>query len=1108
MIKSCHQKKTKVLFSTIFVCLFSSWIIFWLYSTALAQDTSLKRVLILHSYHKGHSWNDKISLGIESVLNETEQNMELFFEFMDTKRNYDNQHLENLTQLLKHKYRDKAIDVVISSDDHAFNFLFSHSATLFPGIPIAFCGVNDFKKSSIPKDKQYTGVIESPDLEKTVALAMQLHPKTKKIFALVDKTVSGIALRKQLGEIIPHFNKKINFELSNEIERPSIIKQLKELPEESIVLWLTLFSDKYNNRISINDVKKMLKKHCNVPVYSLWEEYLGMGIVGGKLINGYFQGKTAATMAQKILQGEKANNIPIINKSPNPYEFDYNLLSRFNIDIKQLPADSIVINRPDSFYSLHRQLVWSIAACMVILLSIIAFLGSHILYRKNAEKQIRSSKELLEKIINSVPQSIFWKDRTGRYLGCNKAYALITGVKEPSRIIGLTCADLPGSSEEIANFQTNDRKVMATGKPKTNIIEKTHNADGKQAWIKTSIAPLQDEEGKIFGMLGIFDDITRQKEMEKALEKKIITLTLPLDNPDGIEFEDLFDLKETQKIQDEFAKAMGVASLITRPDGTPITAPSNFCRFCSMIRCTPTGLSNCIASDESQGRPIKGGPNISCCLSAGILGGVVAVEIRGRHLGSWGIGQVRDENNLTTEKQIKEYALGIGADQEELIKAYKEIPSMSRKHFEDITQVLYNLINYWSTMAYQNLQQARLISDLKRSQHEREQLQSQLIQAQKMEAIGRLAGGVAHDFNNMLTTILANAEIALLTMPPDAKFTNNIKEIVKASKQSSDLTRQLLGFARKQAIAPKILDLNQVVGDLTKMLRRLIGESIDLEWRPLADLWPVKADTGQITQILTNLCANARDGIQGVGKIIIETANTTLDKNYCITHEAGIPGDYTCICVSDTGCGMTKETMDNIFEPFFTTKTEGKGTGLGLATVYGIVQQNKGAIEVDSELDIGSTFKIYFPRHMPRQAPKREAACEKNKFLGNETILVVEDDPGVLKIALTILKALGYCVLVANNPHEAITVCKDYTSAVDLLLTDVVMPDMSGPELAQALIKTRPDLKVLFMSGYSKDMIRHHGIHDEITQFIGKPFSAQSLSEKIRKIFDGKDAEG
>ncbi len=363
---------------------------------------------------------------------------------------------------------------------------------------------------------------------------------------------------------------------------------------------------------------------------------------------------------------------------------------------------------------------------------------------------------------------------------------------------------------------------------------------------------------------------------------------------------------------------MGVASLITRPDGTPITAPSNFCRFCSMIRCTPTGLSNCIASDESQGRPIKGGPNISCCLSAGILGGVVAVEIRGRHLGSWGIGQVRDEN--TPEKQIK--------------------------------------------------------------------------------------------------------------------------EIVKASKQSSDLTRQLLGFARKQAIAPKILDLNQVVADLTKMLRRLIGESIDLEWRPLADLWPIKADTGQITQILTNLCANAHDGIQDVGKIIIETANTTLDKNYCITHETGIPGDYTCICVSDTGCGMTKETMDNIFEPFFTTKAEGKGTGLGawgLGTVYGIVQQNKGAIEVDSELDIGSTFKIYLPRHMPRQETKRKTDCEKNKFLGNETILVVENDPGVLKIALTILKALGYCVLVANNPHEAITVCKDYTNAIDLLLTDVVM---------------------------------------------------------------------
>ena len=593
--------------------------------------------------------------------------------------------------------------------------------------------------------------------------------------------------------------------------------------------------------------------------------------------------------------------------------------------------------------------------------------------------------------------------------------------------------------------------------------------------------------------------------MGKHLGKKIIALNQPLDNPEDIEFEDLFDLTETQKIQDEFARGMGVASLITHPDGTPITSPSNFCRFCTLIRSAPKGLANCMASDESLGRPVKGGPNISRCLSAGILSGVVAVEIRGRHLGSWGIGQVRDENAPATEEQIKAYALAIGVDPEELLKAYREVPSMSRKHFEDITQVLFNLVNHWSTMAYQNIQQARLISDLKASRHEREQLESQLIQAQKMEAIGRLAGGVAHDFNNMLTTILANAEIALMNTPPGAHLTNNLKEIVKASKQSSELTRQLLGFARKQTIAPKVLDLNRMIEDLTSMLRRLIGESIDLEWRPFADLWPVKADTGQITQILTNLCANARDGIQGVGKIIIETANKTLDENYCMTHEATTPGDYTCICVSDTGCGIPKETMKNIFEPFFTTKAEGKGTGLGLANVYGIVRQNKGAIEVYSEVKLGSTFKIYLPRYMAAPDPDRQAPPEQDHIKGDETILVVEDDPGVLKITLAILKSHGYSVLIAVHPNEAIAICNEYKNPIDLLLTDVIMPDMSGPELAKALTKKRTNLNVLFMSGYSKDMIRHHGIDDDIAPFVGKPFSAQTLSKEIRKIFDGKD---
>lgn len=308
---------------------------------------------------------------------------------------------------------------------------------------------------------------------------MQLHPTTKQIFALVDKTVSGMALRKQFDKIISHFSDKIIFKRSNNIEVSSIIRQLESLPKESFVLWLTLFSDKNNNTISINDVEKMLKKHCHVPVYSLWEDYLGKGIVGGKLINGFFQGKTAAMMALQILDGKPANTIQIIHESPNPYEFDYAVLSRFNIDPARLPANSIVINRPVSFYSVHRQLVWTVAGGMAVLLSIIAFLSSHILYRKKAEKQIRNSKNLLEKIINTVPQSIFWKDRDGRYLGCNKTYALMTGVKNPSRIIGLTCSDLPGSKEEIESFQANDREVMENGICKTNIIEKFRNADGK-----------------------------------------------------------------------------------------------------------------------------------------------------------------------------------------------------------------------------------------------------------------------------------------------------------------------------------------------------------------------------------------------------------------------------------------------------------------------------------------------------------------------------------------------------------------------------------------------------------------------------------------------------
>ncbi|MBI5604423.1 MAG: PocR ligand-binding domain-containing protein [Deltaproteobacteria bacterium] len=383
-------------------------------------------------------------------------------------------------------------------------------------------------------------------------------------------------------------------------------------------------------------------------------------------------------------------------------------------------------------------------------------------------------------------------------------------------------------------------------------------------------------------------------------------------------------------------------------------------------------------------------------------------------------------------------------------------------------------------------------------------LESQLQQAQKLESVGRLAGGVAHDFNNMLGVILGQTELAMGEVDPAQSLFATLLEIRKAAERSADLTRQLLAFARKQTVVPRVLDLNEILEGMLRMLRRLIGEDIDLVWVPGKNLWSIKVDPSQIDQILANLCVNARDAIAGLGKVTIETENTTFDEAYCADHPGFIPGDFVMLAVSDDGHGMDKDTLDKIFEPFFTTKEIGRGTGLGLATVYGTVKQNSGFINVYSEPGHGTTFKIYLPRHavISEQMSKETPAAPVAR--GHETILLVEDEPAILNMTRQMLERFGYRVLSASTPGEAIRMAREHAGEIHLLISDVVMPEMNGRELAKNLISLYPGLKRLFMSGYTANVIAHHGVLDEGIHFIQKPFSIQALAVKVREALDSE----
>jgi PAS domain S-box-containing protein len=396
----------------------------------------------------------------------------------------------------------------------------------------------------------------------------------------------------------------------------------------------------------------------------------------------------------------------------------------------------------------------------------------------------------------------------------------------------------------------------------------------------------------------------------------------------------------------------------------------------------------------------------------------------------------------------------------------------------------------------------RNITERRRAEKEKEKLEAQLLQAQKMESIGRLAGGVAHDFNNMLCVILGHAQLAMLPLDANSPTRESLMEIQEAAQRSAELTRQLLAFARKQTVHPQVLDLNETVAGTIKMLRRLIGEDIDLVWAPASDLWKVSLDPSQIDQILANLAVNARDAIAGTGTVSLHTQNVVLDEEQFANEPGFTGGEFVLLSVRDTGAGMHSEVLAHIFEPFFTTKEVGKGTGLGLATVYGVVKQNNGYVDVVSSPGKGTEFLIYLPRHKEEPVDEARASVASRPKGGTETVLLVDDEAAVVELGRRMLAKLGYTVLIARSPGEALRIAGEHVGNIDLLITDVVMPEMNGRELADRLAAVRPGLKQLFVSGHPAEVIARRGVLEEGVALLEKPFSIQSLAKEVRKALE------
>ncbi len=626
-------------------------------------------------------------------------------------------------------------------------------------------------------------------------------------------------------------------------------------------------------------------------------------------------------------------------------------------------------------------------------------------------------RKLLRTLIDTLPDVVFTKDTSGRFVNCNRATLARFGLDREEEVTGKTVFDLY-SPELAAPRHLDDQQVMA-GRALLDREEQGVGRNGKPEWLLTTKVPLLDVAGKTVGLLGISRNITDRKQAEAERDRLLTQLQLQIER-------------------------MPLAYLLS---------DHNLC----YTRWNP---------------------------AAEKIFGFTETEVLGRH----SLDVIVPAESRAAARSILESIVAGSMDAH-------GVTENRTKAGVVITCEWHNTPLFDTEGAFAGvLSLAQDITSKRR-------LEIQLRQSQKMEAVGRLAGGVAHDFNNVLSVVLSYSEMLIEDLVNDDQLRADVDEIRKAAMRAADLTRQLLMFSRKQVVQPKVLDLNDVLSDVDRMLQRLVGEDIELTLVPGAALGRVRADPGSIEQVIVNLTVNARDAMPVGGKITMQTENIEIDEEFARTHLRAKPGNYVMFSVTDTGTGMDKATLARIFEPFFTTKEAGKGTGLGLATVFGIVEQSGGTIWVYSELGIGTTFKIYLPR-VDSDVDLVRPRADPGMLRGSETILLVEDEDQVRAVARGILRRYGYTVLDAHNAGEAFRLSAQHVGPIHLLLSDVVMPETSGPTLARRLAQGRPEMKVICMSGYTDDAAVRHGVVDAEFAYLQKPITVDTLTRKVRHVLD------
>lgn len=1378
--------------------------------TATVMPRDLPRVVIVDSYHHGYRWSDHEIEGFLNRMREVYALLDPPIEHLDAKRRPGKDVAILMKNLLKEKYASRHIDLVVAFDNAALDLLLQDGKEVFPGVPIVFGGINDFKSEMLRGRQDVTGVAQVMDYRRTLDIALKLHPQTKEVLVIHDYTVTGLAVHKEIEALIPFYSDRVPIRFLPPSTFQQAAQTVQSLPADSLGLLVAFDTDRDERSLPIDQGTSELTALSRAPIYGTQETRLGHGIVGGELLSGKDHGRRVADMALRVLRGEKPESIPIDRPDCSTPMFDYRQLQRFNVSLSVLPAGSVVIDKPVPFIERYRILTMWTLGVLGALLALVIALAAALFRLTRTQKKLEKSEANYKLIVETASEGICAMDADYRITFVNQRLADMGGYSAED-LIGVSIDSFVLEEERSAHRQEMD--IRRSGQ--SSIYERQcERRDGSRVWARVAATPILNPDGSFAGSFAMFTDVTEQKTIHDALEEserlyrnlfaqtkrqeelhrsllncsadpivvydlegrvqylnpahtKLFGWTLeevqgqrlnavsegdPLaslaviddllsqgslppsydtqhftrdgrlidvsvsgakyvdhaGNPAGLVviIHDISDRKRVEESlresEERFRLAFETANIgvcIVARDGRLLRANDQMCQTIGYPRSQletmsvndithPDDLSIGMAfmqrawegeADrgdfekryihklghvvegrvtsslvrDGQGSPLyfishvlditehkraeralteserrlatllanlpgiayrcANDPNWSmkfisegCAALTGYAprdlvdnetmsyadlihpedrlrvwdqiqeavasGKAFELEYRirtrsGEEKWVWerGIGVPSKAHRDTelegfiseiTERKRMEHALqeseeryravvenlhiGIAVinPQMEIVafnrffrKIYPRVqPGMKQvcrgmcdardgtgkcqdcpcaKTFQDGSvhevvkenQVDDRLHSYRivSCPIKDGQGQVEFAIELVEDITETRALQLQLAQAQKLEAVGTLAGGVAHDFNNLLQVVLGYADLLLSDEKFPREFEDDLRKITEASRNGADLVKRLLTFSRKTPYRPHAVDLNQRIEQLKKMLARTIPKMISIETLLCPNLARINADPSQIDQILMNLTLNSRDAMPDGGTLVIQTANVTLDELYCKTHPEAKACPHVLLSVSDTGQGMDKETLEHIFEPFYTTKETGKGTGLGLAMVYGIVQQHDGHIRCSSEPGSGTEFRIYFPaisEHGHAEEPDVGPLIRR----GSGLILLVDDEPVVRDLCQRILQKGGYQVIAAANGREALERYVTERENIALVLLDLIMPEMGGKQCLAELLRLDPSVKVVIASGYSADGPTGSMIDEGAKGFIAKPYEMREVLQVIGEV--------